>query len=806
MSIDYRNTNLNLLNAKQYTYIADFVNILAMFEYIPLIDKPTRCTDRGTATLIDNIFAKNLDNIFNGGIVLADISDHYLIFSNLQPKTYKETKILLHKRNFSNKNRNSFLHDMAKHEWQSLYEYKDTQAAYSCLHETIKIYFEKNFPTKRVKNTYKDRLPWLTEELKLDIKTKNVLYLRFKKHPTQINYDKYKLYRNILNKRLVSIKRSYYNHLLLVNKSNMKKYWAVIKELINNKHKIPYPSHFVYQNNQVTSETEIANKFNDFFVKIGSNLASVIPKPVQNTTLSGNYPHSFFLEPTTHKEIELTIARLNVAAPGWDEISHSLLLSISKYLIEPLVHIINLSFLEGIVPFEVKKAKVLPLYKSGDPHEFSNYRPISILSIISKIFEKLIYSRLTKFLNKHDILYKYQFGFRESHSTELALNSLNSFISSAFENKQFALGIFLDFSKAFDTVNFKILLSKLAHYGIRGTPLKWLENYLLNRNQHVIFNDSVSKNEVIKTGVPQGSILGPLLFLIYVNDLPLMSKTFHTIMYADDSTILFKGPSAGDLIITANQELKSVVNWLSQNKLSLNIKKCNYIIFSRKGTHADTHMKLKLNQNEITQLDQIKFLGYIVDHKLSWKPQIQYISSKISKSLAILQKLIKTINISNLQNLYYSFIYPYLINGITVWGSAGATALNPVIKLQKRLVRILSSSPRYEHTAPLFKKLKFLPLEYLFKYAMLIFMFKYKNNMLPQIYKECFTTNKRYKSKETRQSSLYYIPRFRTNYLERNILVQGPILANQYKELFSEQCSVGTFKLRVKNILLSELT
>ena len=197
--------------------------------------------------MIDNIFAKNLDNIYNGGIVLADISDDYLIFSNLQLKTYKETKILLHKRNFFNKN--SFLQDIAKHEWQSLYECKYTQTAYSCLHETIKIYFEKNFPTKRVKNTYKDRLPWLTEELKLDIKTKNVLYLHYKKHPTQINYDKYKLYRNILNKRLVSAKRSYYNHLLLVNKSNMKKYWAVIKELINNKQKIPYPSHFVYQNN-----------------------------------------------------------------------------------------------------------------------------------------------------------------------------------------------------------------------------------------------------------------------------------------------------------------------------------------------------------------------------------------------------------------------------------------------------------------------------------------------------------------------------------------------------------------------------
>ena len=297
----------------------------------------------------------------------------------------------------------------------------------------------------------------------------------------------------------------------------------------------------------------------------------------------------------------------------------------------------------------------------------------------------MVHTRLTKYFKHHNILCYHQLGFREKHSTELALHFLNNYVASSFDNKKFTLGFFLDFSKAFDTVNFEILLYKLKHYGIRGTPLKWFKSYLTGRQQHVIFKHILSNNQPISTGVPQGSILGPLLVLIYIKDLATISTKFQTLMYADDSSF-FNGESPSDLIKIANQGLKQIIKWLNINKLSLNIKKSKYILFSPKNITPVYNERLYINNVEIDRTKQIKFLGYIIDEKLSWKSHINYISLK---------------------------------------------------------VRIFMKSVRHDHTLPLFKKLNILPFNslYVYIYNMLVNIFKIRNELLPEIFIVNFKIN-----------------------------------------------------------------
>ena len=463
-------------------------------------------------------------------------------------------------------------------------------------------------------------------------------------------------------------------------------------------------------------------------------------------------------------------------------------MSISEFLLRPLEYIINLSFAEGVVPTEIKIAKVKPLFKAEDPHLFTNYRPISILPIVSKVFEKLVHKRLNRYLEYHNILYTNQFGFREKHSTELALISLNNFITNSFEKKDFALSIFLDFSKAFDTVNFDILIRKLRHYGVRGVVFKCFESYLSTRQQHVIFNNTSSENRLITTRVPQ------VFFLIYINDLSSVTSISTLNLFADDSSLLLQGNSPTDLIVTANNELDKVVKWLNSNRLSLNIKKSKYILFSRKGIVPVCNDKLYLNNDnvELERVTQIKYLGFIIDEKLSWKAHINYISLKISKNIAVLKKLVKVLNTDNLYNLYYSLIYPYLLNGNLVWGTALTCIIEPLVKLQKKTIRILTHSARREHTLPLLVNLNILPVKCLYIYNVLLFMFKVRNARLPETFVTIFTNYFNVSCRNTRQTCLYHIPSYRTTYLENTIIIQGPKLANKYKFLYENHCSIET--------------
>ena len=367
--------------------------------------------------------------------------------------------------------------------------------------------------------------------------------------------------------------------------------------------------------------------------------------------------------------------------------------------------------------------------------------------------------------------------------------------------KTLLLAYFWTLVKLLIPLTILILINKLRHYGIRGIPLKWFESYLSGRQQYVIVNNIASDNQSITTGVPQGSILGPLLFLIYIN-LASVSSKFTLNLFADDSSFFLQANSPIDLINTANEELKGIVRWLNVNRF----KKSKYFLFYRKGTTPNCNKNLYLNNTEVERVTQIKYLGYIIDEKLSWKAHINYVSLKISKNVAILKKLTKFFNTDNLYNFYYSLIYPYLTNGNTVWGASGMNTLNPLIILQKKIVRILSKSGRRDHTLPLFKNLNILPLKCLYVYNVLLYMYKVRNERLPDIFNTIFIKFRDVSSIHTRQNCLYHVPNYRTKYLENTIIIQGSKLANDHKTLFENHYSIGTFKRAVKNLLFSDLT
>ena len=297
-------------------------------------------------------------------------------------------------------------------------------------------------------------------------------------------------------------------------------------------------------------------------------------------------------------------------APGYDKVSMSLIKQCISFISRPLVHIINRSFECGIVPDQMKIARVIPLYTAGDYHVLVNYRPIFNSPSFSKYLERIFYNRLINFIDQFDILTTNPYGFRKGYSTSLALISLTNNISAAMDRKEYCIGIFLDLSKAFDAVNHSILLRKLQHYGIRGVALKWMNSYLSNRFQFVQYNEYQSVSEQICCGVPQGSILGPLLFLLYVNDIVNVSSVLHLILFCDDTSIFYSHSDLSYLVHQFNRQLQALSIWFKANKFSLNVDKTKFVLFRPRQRKCNFDINLCIDGRQIMQVKEFIFRNF----------------------------------------------------------------------------------------------------------------------------------------------------------------------------------------------------
>ena len=516
----------------------------------------------------------------------------------------------------------------------------------------------------------------------------------------------------------------------------MKKTWATINETLNrNRKSNDFPLEFIVNNESITDTKDIANHFNNFFSNIGTNLSSSIKLEDRNAAftdyLHNPTDHRFTFSQINEREVLSIINKLkNKTSSGKDGISNKLLKSIKSEISEAIAIIINQSILTGIFPDQLKLAKVKPLYKKGDKCCLNNYRPISLLPTLSKIFERVMYKQLYQYFNENKLLCEQQYGFRSQHSTELAAVKLVDYIIKEMDcNKKVKtpVALFLDLSKAFDTLTFDILLAKLKHYGVHGKSLALIKNYLTNRSQYVQFENQESCIVEIKTGIPQGSILGPLFFSILINDLVNSSKMLSFLMYADDTTIYFNLEDfpVHNRHIEINRELDKVNTWLKVNKLSLNVEKTKCMLFHKR--RQLNPIQFSINGRDIDVVSHFNYLGIILDENISWKKHVAMITNKLSKISGVLHRLKYIYPQNILETIYKSLFVPHLNYGLLLWGRN----LDSIAKFQKRAIRTITNSNFIAHSEPLLKELKLLNVYDMHDLKILKLVYKLYHNELP---------------------------------------------------------------------------
>lgn len=693
---------------------------------IPL--PPTRITPY-SKTSIDCV-CTNLEKCqVTVDILHAGISDHTAQLCRLNINTERAKTIIGRKRNFSEDNVKDFKNSLASVVWDDALSSSDIDVAYDNFSKIIKHILDNSCPFQANKLRKKKKL-WNgeSEKLRREFLKSNDLYLLtgLKEHKDQAaickrNYDL----------KLKELRREAAANQIAHSNNKTKAIWGII----NKERKTTGtegPKELRINNDTTTNPNRIADHLNIFFTTMAE--AAIVSNTIeakieQNSAIQSNIPN-FHLQPANVKEVIKAIDALSVkVSSGVDEISSKLLKACKEELAYPVTRLINTSFQCGKFPRQLKLARVIPIFKHGEKTAAENYRPISLISTFSKVFEKIVLSRLMDHLSQHNLLTTQQHGFTKNKSTSTALISFIEYIIDQIEHNNTTTAILLDFSKAFDTLDHKQLLAKMSSLGVRNKAADWFNSYLTNRQQVVeikhiedhVVKHTRSKHMPVLRGVPQGSVLGPVLFTLFTNDLPKYVEEYATaLMYADDTALLLAEKHPEDLEIQSYVALNMAVQYSQSNSLLINKDKTQQLVIGRKKEQVSYLPGIEI-------ATAAKYLGVTIDENLNWTPHIDNLCRKLSTGVYIIKRLMKISDPATAKIAYFALFEAHLRYGLLVWGKSSANNLQRILVIQKKAVRALENLQPRQSCRPSFTKLSILTVASL--YVLEAVVFAQKSNL-----------------------------------------------------------------------------
>lgn len=715
--------NIDIKTNNSDSRSGDYLNLMASYGFLPTHQYPTRAEN-----CLDHVLVKSqLESVTL--IPECYITDHCptLFTVSLKKKSISpspcRTKI----------NYSAIRDILTQVDFMPALNSGDANFAANYLVDVVSDIIRNN--TSHCKIPRKKRIikPWITPGLIRCIHNRDRMHKSVKREPTNMTLKiSYIRYRNFINKLLKNLKTLHNKNLLEDAKNNSKATWEAIKTITHTNIKKTSP--VLLLSTKETPQLSV-NAVNHFFINIGKELATRIQSRTPPSSSLCTVMHSpsqcdsLVLLQTDAHEIELLIKNLRRdCAVGYDNISAAILQSSIDVFVPVLTHICQLSLSTGVFPNVFKRAIVYPIHKSGDGDVVDNYRPISVLPAMSKVLEKVLYVRLNKFLNSKGIISDSQFGFRKKKSTVDAVSSLVDKVVDYLDKKEKCLGLFLDLSKAFDTVSIPILMSKLERIGVRGLALDIFQDYLSNRTQAVKVGECISDDAKLCFGVPQGSILGPLLFTIYINDLcELKSPNCQVFAYADDTALLIHGPNWDDVKAHAETALRKAMFWLSSNLLTLNITKTNFITFGMKisgippagSFFIKSHTCVSHSSNNcdcptISRTTTVKYLGIKIDQSLKWQAHIDSLTSRVRKLIYVFKLLRNAASLETLKMTYQALCQSIISYCILAWGGAAKTILLPLERAQRAVLKVMAKKIFRYPTSKLYKEVGVLSVRQLF--------------------------------------------------------------------------------------------